>query len=133
MLLRAEAGTLMSIAELYELMYASVDLMDRIFEFWLTASFAVVVASHYVSDRLTTRLATVLAALYGLISLQLVVRYFLAIRKMIETRDILVSRGETFALGAAGFAGSLVLATFAVGIVSVLAFVWISRSREIES
>ena len=54
-------------------------------------------------------------------------------RKMIETRDILVSRGETFALGVAGFAGSLVLATFAVGIVSVLAFVWISRSREIES
>lgn len=123
----------MSIAELYELMYASVDLMDRIFEFWLTASFAVVVASHYVSDRLTTRLATVLAALYGLISLQLVVRYFLAIRKMIETRDLLVSRGETFALGAAGFAGFLVFATFVVGIVSVLAFVWISRSREVES
>ena len=57
----------MSIGELYELFYIILEAADRVFEFWLSASFAIVVATFIAADRLSKRMYQVITLAYILV------------------------------------------------------------------
>jgi hypothetical protein len=109
----------MTIAELYEIYYIVLATMDQIYEFWLTASFAVVIASYFAAKHLTRALYIVLALAYSLFSIWLAVRMWAASSKLEDIRARLLKLGETFAdislpfivllvsLYVLGFAGTL--------------------------
>ena len=54
----------MSEAEMIEMMYEALGYADRNFEFWLSATFAVVLAIHFTANRLTTLLYRLIVFLY---------------------------------------------------------------------
>lgn len=54
----------MSEAEMIEMMYQALGYSDRNFEFWLSASFAVVLVFHFASNRLTTMMYRLITLLY---------------------------------------------------------------------
>ena len=54
----------MSDAELYEMILAHADQIDASFEFWLTVSFAVLIAVHMLRATLSFKLKVMLCVLY---------------------------------------------------------------------
>ena len=118
----------MSVADLYETFFVALAHMDRIFEFWMTASFGAVVAAHFMSGRVSDRLSAVLAFLYSLFSLNLLVRYLLAGAKMREMRSRLIEAGESYPDSIADFSGAVGGAVFVLGFGAVLYFIWQTRS-----
>lgn len=110
----------MTIAELYDLLYTTRSMLDQILEFWLTASFAVLVASHFLADRLTRPIAALLAISYSVFSALLMTRFYVTGTKAFEIRERLVAAGETFSGGGSQLVGILSTVTFIVGFVAVL-------------
>jgi hypothetical protein len=114
----------LSTAELYDIYFSALGTMDRIFEFWLTASFAVVVASHFISSSMSRGLALLMSSAYVLFSAAMAARFLIVSFKMNETQGRLVSIGESYPGELSQFVGILLVSLFAVGSVGVLAFVW---------
>lgn len=114
----------MSVAELYDLLFVVVADLDRIFEFWLTASFAIVVGSHFVTNTITRGQAVLMASTYVLLSVFLAIRYMTSFNRMTETQARLVALGESPSLGATQAAGLVGLLVCLVGFLGVLSFVW---------
>ena len=61
--------------ELHDLIYEVISMAENNFEFWLTGSFAVLVAGYYTFSNLTVGLRRRLLILYGLISLVFLTRW----------------------------------------------------------
>lgn len=118
-----------STAELYDAFYAALGVMDQVFEFWLTATFAVVVASNFMTGRLNRRLAGLIAAAYSFFSVAMLFRWMIASGQMLDKRDRLIVAGENYPLEASNIAGLLMIMTYAIGLVAALFFVW-SAYRE---
>jgi hypothetical protein len=114
----------MSVPELYEIFYAQFEVLDRSFEFWLTATFSVVVASHFMAGSMTRGLATLMALVYTLFSLAMAWRWRAAGLKFAEIRDQLVSAGEYYLVDASNVVGFLLVMTFVVGFSGALVFIW---------
>jgi len=110
---------------LHELLLLSLEQIDTTFNIWMSATFAVLVATHVVGAQLKNRVLLVIATLYGLFSLlylgriinsgSLAIMYQSQIDGQLPTLD--------FPLGA------LRLLIFAIGTVSTLYFLFRS-SRE---
>jgi hypothetical protein len=86
----------MSPAELYEVYYSSQEIVNQLLQFQITISFAVVVAAHLASDRLTGFLYCVIAALYTTTLSVLTVRMHIHVEKAKEVLNRLVEHGEYF-------------------------------------
>ena len=119
----------MSVPELYEIFYAQLDLMDRTYEFWLSATFAVVVASHFMAGSLSRRLAAFIALVYSLFSFAVALRWMSATRRFGVVRQQLISSGEVHDLESGTIVGILLALTFAAGFVGTLAFIWSSYQK----
>ena len=59
----AEIGTL-SLHDAVELFYMAMETQDRFFEFWISATFAVIIACHLGSRTLTPGFSAILALMY---------------------------------------------------------------------
>ena len=114
----------MTIAEHYELIYAILETLDRLFEFWLSASFAVIVAAHFMIGKLNRYLALFMSMAYSLFSFTLAFRFYSNGKKLSEFRDSLLSLGETLNPDASNFGGLLLFLTFFVGFLGTNAYVW---------
>ncbi len=86
----------MSPAELYELYYMAQDAMDRLLQFMITISFAVVIAAYLGSDKLNGFLYSVVGVLFTLVFVILGFRMNTAIEKAIEFQARLAAHGEVF-------------------------------------
>lgn len=120
-----------SIAELYEVYFSALAVMDQILEFWLTASFAVVVASHFMSSNMGRRLALFLSSVYLLFSAVVAARYIIVASKMIEIRDQLIAADGSYFSGLTQFVGIALAALFLLGCSGVLWFVWSTHKRSL--
>ena len=114
----------MTIAEQYQLMYVILETLDRLFEFWLSASFAVVVAAHFMIGNLSRYLAIFMSLAYTLFSFTLVFRFRSNGTKFGEVRDSLLAAGETLNLDASNFGGLLLFLTFVVGFLGTNGYLW---------
>ena len=69
------------VGDLYDVLYAVLEASDRIFEFWITASFSVVIASFFAASRMTRAMFVLISIMYGIVSANMLVRWFIATLK----------------------------------------------------
>ncbi len=84
----------MSEYELSSLIFELFRDMDSMVEFWIAATFAIVVAVFVGRRQLSPRVLGVLTAVYLVASLQWTLRYILLLRRTLHYRDELVRLGH---------------------------------------
>ena len=80
----------MSPAELYEIYYVAQESIDRLLQFLISISFAVVIASYLASNRLPGFFFAVMGLIFTLVYVVLALRMNVAIEKVIEFQARLV-------------------------------------------
>lgn len=115
----------MTTYETLALFYETSSTLDRFFEFWLSATFAVIVAVHLGRDAITRSYATVIVMLYTSFTISVLTRQMVFSNFMATLRENLASRGglPDVAWAIPVIDGSL-LATMALGTASAIYFVW---------
>ena len=114
----------MTPAELYEIYYLTLGTMDRFFEFWMTASFSVVVAAYFIREGANRRILMLMGVVYFLFSVSLGIRYAIAVGKLIDIRDQLIQQGETLSVAVSNAAGLSIYITVAVGFFGTLGYLY---------
>ena len=107
----------MTEAEVIEMMYESLGYADRNFEFWITASFAVILAFHFSADKLTTLMYRLITFLYCSATILFVSRWSVAALQYASFRRRLIDMDA-----AAGVSGNVMesIVTLAYVVVIVL-------------
>jgi hypothetical protein len=109
-------------AELSELYLQAQTLLDTQFQYWMTVSFAVVVAAFVAGDRLSRRLRYVVTTLYAIATLVVFSRAWLAGSQSLAIVTDLEERGAgLFNLSGGGAIGGRIL-LFVIGSISVVYF-----------
>ncbi len=120
-------------AELTEIIFLARSSMDTQFQFWVSITFAALVAGFIAGDRLTQRMRYVAASLYALAALVLILRFFDAARTVVSVGDALREAGVTIFPGLGPVVVVLVVSRyllFGLGTAAALYFlVRESRSR----
>lgn len=125
----------LSEAELVELFLLAVQTLDSNFEFWVTASFALLVASYFVREEISAPMFTIITGLYisasALFSIRLYTtgRTITSIRDQLESMDAetaIISTAENFLVS------GLYFLVVVVGTASTLLFVY-SRYKRLRS
>ena len=68
----------LTFSEAAELFYIAMGTQDRFFEFWISATFAVIIACHLGSRTLTQGYSAMVAVMYAAFSVNMVSRWLLA-------------------------------------------------------
>ena len=120
----AEIGTL-SLHDAVELFYMAMETQDRFFEFWISATFAVIIACHLGSRTLTPGFSAILALMYTAFSVNMISRWLLAQGAVTRYRS------EMFAFLEADNRAQLIdlsrlltLGTLVLGTTITLFFIW---------
>jgi hypothetical protein len=85
-----------SIGDLYEAFYAQLENQDRIYEFWITLTFAVAAGTFIAAQKLTKSLLILLSTLYLVVAVNLILRSVVSVQKLNELQSQLVQAGEVF-------------------------------------
>ena len=109
--------------ELVQSWFSGIEAYDSGFEFWLTGTFAVIVACHLGQDILDKWYTLFLAILYTIFSINMLFRSMLASELILRYREQLPQFGVTSEAWLVS--GNLVLAsiTFTVGFFGTLFFI----------
>ena len=120
----------MTPAELYEIYYLTLGTMDRFFEFWMTASFSVVVAAHFIHKSIDRRIVILIGVVYFLFSVSLGIRYSIAIAKLVDIRDQLIMQGESLSTAMSNAAGASIAITVMVGFLGTVGYLYYTYNGE---
>ena len=85
----------MSEAEIIEMMYESLSYADRNFQFWISASFAVILAFHFSSSKLSNLMYRLITFLYCSATILFVGRWFVAAMQYASFRQQLLDMGTS--------------------------------------
>ena len=125
----------LSYFQLLQMVDVSINRLESVFQFWLSATFAAIVASHLAGDKLTKVYAAMLSSLYLVFTFSVVVR-------MVTWRDTLKRyfdalteiRGEQQGGPAmVDLVNSSIWATVMLGTVATVVFIWhsyLTRKRD---
>ena len=123
----------MTAAELHALMFTAIQIQDSVFQFWLSASFAVIVATYIGRERISRRVFVLIGVLYLGASALFVARFINAATQLLYYRDVLLTNqmpdwgtAETSGF----FLAAATLALISVGTVSVIVFMWKQAPNE---
>ena len=86
----------MSPAELYETYFMAQEAIDRLLQFLISISFAVVIATFLAANRVSGFLYFVIGTIFTFVYVILALRMNVAIEKAIELQDQLEMLGEIF-------------------------------------
>ena len=115
----------LSLAEAVELFYMAMETQDRFFEFWISATFAVIIACHLGSRTLTQGFSAMVAVMYTAFSVNMISRWLLAQGAVTRYRSEMFALLETD--NRAQFidlSRLLTLSTLVFGTIITLFFVW---------
>ncbi|MDA9919893.1 hypothetical protein N9D87_00330 [bacterium] len=115
----------LSYFELLQMVDVSISRLESVFQFWLSATFAAIVASHLAGDKLTKVYAGMLSSLYLVFTFSVIVR-------MIAWRDTLQGyfaalsaiRGEQGGAGMMSLVNNSIWATVLLGTIATVVFIW---------
>ena len=115
----------LSLAEAVELFYMAMETQDRFFEFWISATFAVIIACHLGSRTLTQGYSAMVAVMYTAFSINMVSRWLLAQGAVTQYRGqmltILEADSHAQLVDLSRF---LTFGTLVVGTIITLFFIW---------
>ncbi len=118
----------MNIAELYDVFYAALEVLDRLFEFWLTGSFALLIATYFIGEKMNRTMYWLICIGYCLFSAGLAIRYIASTAKLVDMRTQLEAAGETLLFS--NFSGFTVIITFMFGSIGTLVYLTqVNRNR----
>lgn len=109
--------------ELVQSLLSGIEAYDSGFEFWLTGTFAVIVACHLGQDILDRWYTLFLAALYTMFSFNMLFRSMLASELILRYRGQLPQVGITSELWLVSGNVLLATATFIVGFLGTVFFI----------
>jgi len=113
------------VGNIYETLYAVLEASDRIFEFWITASFAVVIATFFAASRMTKIMFVLISFMYAIVSANMAIRWSIATLKFRELQAALIEQGEVFPASLlVNTSGLLTITTFVIGTCGTLYFAW---------
>ena len=122
-----------SIGEIVELSYfevlqmvnSTIDRLESVFQFWLSATFAAIVASHLAGEKLTKLYAGVLTSIYLVFTFSVAVR-ITAWRSSLEQYLLRASEIRGDAGGSAVFdlINISLWATIILGTIATVVFIW---------
>ena len=120
----AESGTL-SLHEAVELFYMAMETQDRFFEFWISATFAVIIACHLGSRTLTQGFSAMVAVMYTAFSVNMISRWLMAQGAVTRYRSEMFALLETDNRDQLiDLSRLLTLSTLVFGTIITLFFVW---------
>ncbi len=123
-----------SIGDLYEAFYAQLENQDRIFEFWITMTFAVVAGTFIASEKLTRAIFVLVCTMYLTVSATLLLRMYSSGSKLLELESQLIEAGEAFPGRWVDSAASvLTVVTFLGGTAATLYFAFHTYRRSRDS
>ena len=111
--------------QLLQLIDITINRLESVFQFWLSATFAAIVASHLASDRLTKAYASVLIGLYLVFTFSVVVR-MMAFRETLERylSQGAEIRGDSLGSSVVGLVNASIWATVILGTLATVVFIW---------
>ncbi len=125
----ADDGSL-SLYEAVQLFYMALSAQDRFFEFWISATFAVIIACHLGSRTLTLGFSALMALLYTAFSINMLSRWLLAQGAVVKYRtEMLTLSGGDGRLELVDLSRSLTFGTLIIGTVVTLFFVWFTFKK----
>ena len=115
----------LSLAEAVELFYMAMETQDRFFEFWISATFAVIIACHLGSRTLTQGYSAMVAVMYTAFSVNMVGRWLLAQGAVTQYRGQMLTILEADSRAQlVDLARLLTFGTLVVGTIITLFFIW---------
>ena len=111
--------------QLLQLIDITINRLESVFQFWLSATFAAIVASHLASDSLTKAYASMLTGLYLVFTFSVVVR-MMAFRETLERYLFQVAeiRGDSLGSSVVGLVNASIWATVILGTLATVVFIW---------
>ena len=111
--------------QLLQLVDITIHRLESVFQFWLSATFAAIVASHLASDRLTKAYASMLTGLYLVFTFSVVVR-MMAFRETLERYlfEVAEMRGDSLGSSVVGLVNTSIWATVILGTLATVVFIW---------
>jgi len=121
----------LSTAELMEMSYLATELFDRLFEYWLNATFAVIIASHFIGRQMTRYMFLLLVTIYGLFTLNILNRSINSGTRLVEIIFALNERGESPVpvFFASLITGLTFAAIFAIGTLGTMYFIRLNYKK----
>jgi hypothetical protein len=115
----------MSLYELHTIWLTYGESADRTWEFWITGTFAIIVASHLGSEKISQKYAIAMASIYTLFTITLVVKMIVISHSLMEYGDKMGSiTGEYWSTEMVWSMGISHAIFFAFGFLGTLFFVW---------
>ena len=115
--------------ELVQSLFSGIETYDSGFEFWLTGTFAVIVACHLGQDILDKWYTLFIASLYTIFSLNMLLRTILASELILRYREQLPQFGITSDTWLVSGNVMMATITFIVGFFGTLFFVFRTLRR----
>mgnify|MGYP001167892174 FL=1 len=111
--------------QLLQLIDITINRLESVFQFWLSATFAAIVASHLASDRLTKAYAIMLTGLYLVFTFSVVIR-MMAFRETLERylSQVAEIRGDSLGSSVVGLVNASIWATVILGTLATVVFIW---------
>ena len=114
-----------NVTDVYELQLMTIELMNANIEFWLGTTFAVLVAFHFMSEKINRDIYIAASTIYGLSAIFFGIRYLNNVAIMRGFSSMLAEQGydqlpSEFRL-AVGFG---VIALFVIGTTGCLWYMW---------
>jgi len=111
--------------QLLQLVDITINRLESVFQFWLSATFAAIVASHLASDRLTKAYASMLTGLYLVFTFSVVVR-MMAFRETLGRYFLQLSEIREDSLGSSvvDLVNGSIWATVILGTIATVVFIW---------
>ena len=75
-------------------LYTVIEAVDRLYEFWLTGTFALIVASHFTAERMTNRLFALLLITYISFASTMMFRYLVTNESMLAALEVVRETGS---------------------------------------
>ena len=124
----------LSYFEILQMVDATINRLESVFQFWLSATFAAIVASHLAGEKLTKLYAGVLTSIYLVFTFSVVVR-MVAWRSSVEQYLLRASEIRGAAGGAATFdlINISLWATIILGTIATVVFIWHSHRSQSSS
>jgi hypothetical protein len=115
----------LSYFEILQMVDSTINRLESVFQFWLSATFAAIVASHLAGEKLTKLYAGVLTSIYLVFTFSVAVR-ITAWRSSLEQYLLRASevRGDAGDSAVFGLINMSLWATIILGTIATVVFIW---------
>ena len=121
----------LSLYETTELFYIILEALDRFFEFWITATFAVIIACHLGSSILTRSFSLMISFMYLAFSINLIGRWVFVAEAVSRYRNDMASQsGIQLNEQLIDLSRMLSTTTLLVGTTVTIFFVWYTYKNQ---